>query len=509
MAFVGWAGIGKSQIAIEYAHQFREKKPSARIFWVRGARADAFLKSCGDIARKLNLPGFDEPETDSREILSDWLSDATHGEWLMVLDNVDDETVFSSTGRSTDPDKVDGSQVYQGFQRYLPQVSHGSILITSRNRVAAWDITNESDCIIPVGSLPDGDAISLLRKKLPADKSSNDELKALLDQLSNLPLAITQAAAYISKSSGMTISRYLNLFRSDQVHYLEMTANDIRRDSQGRDSDFSNSVLKTWYISFNHTKKQNGDAAENLCFMSLVFGQGIPLEYLLCGNEIDEHEVEERIGPLIEFELISRETGGLFSIHRLVQLSVRSWLISKNDFSYHTELATRVLEYRFPLPNYENQRICELWMPHIETVLSYVVSTLEGFHNLSLLRSDSTLFYNSKGNWNLALQRAREAHDISKEHFDEDFHATPYASEVAIVIAQQNLGNVKEVEEIARSLYTSAIKTLNDEDGRKSTVIATLGKTLNFSGKYIEAEKFIEEALQMREKTLGEITKAL
>ena len=351
MALLGWAGVGKSQIAIEYAHRVRMEKPSTRIFWVRGARPDAFIKSYRDIARKLELPGCDEPDADGTEILSNWLCDPANGDWLMVLDNVDDETVFSSTGCSVHPDKPATTKEFHGLQRYLPQVSHGSILVTSRNRVAARDITNEADCIILVDRLPNEDAFSLLRKKLHSDKSPDDDFRDLLGLLENLPLAITQAAAYISKSSRMTVSRYLSLFRLDQMRYLEIAANDIRRDSEGTDDDFSNSVLKTWFISFNHIKKQNPDAAESLCFMSLVFGQGIPIGYLLCGDEIDQQEVEENIGPLVEFELISEEKDGLFSIHRLVQLSVRSWLSSNNELSRNTEIAAQILQYRFPYPS--------------------------------------------------------------------------------------------------------------------------------------------------------------
>lgn len=164
--------------------------------------------------------------------------------------------------------------------------------------------------------LPEPDALSLLRKKLPKDKSSEEDAKELVSLLEYLPLAITQAAAYISNGFGRkTISLYLNLFRSDQVRYLEMAANDSRRDSDELDQDFSNSVLKTWFISFKHIKGKNPDAAENTCFMSLVSGQGIPMENLLCGSEVNSHEVEESIGPLIEFSLITEDTGSIFSIH--------------------------------------------------------------------------------------------------------------------------------------------------------------------------------------------------
>lgn len=277
--------------------------PLTRIFWIRGARQDLFLKSYRDVARKLSLKGWDDPEIDVGELFQDWLCDTNNGSWLLVLDNVDDETVFLESN----------------LQKYLPQVSHGSLLVTSRNRAAARDLVNEDECLISVDRLSEADAISLLRKKLPRDKSPETDTLRLVRLLEYLPLAITQAAAYISKgSSARSISRYLTLLASDQVRLLEYTANDIRRDSEGREQDFSNSVLKTWSISFEYIKKNNPDAAENLCFMSLVVGQGIPMEYLLCGDNVNLNEVEEGMGLLVEFALICEESGGsTFSIHRL------------------------------------------------------------------------------------------------------------------------------------------------------------------------------------------------
>ena len=99
MALVGWAGIGKSQIAIEYAYRMNKRSPPARIFWVRGVRRDAFLKSYGELARQLRLPGWDNPEINVVKLFGDWLRDPMNGAWFMVVDNVGDETVFSSSIR--------------------------------------------------------------------------------------------------------------------------------------------------------------------------------------------------------------------------------------------------------------------------------------------------------------------------------------------------------------------------------------------------------------------------
>ena len=504
MALVGWAGIGKSQIAIEYAYRVKNRSPPARIFWVRGARRDAFLKSYRELARQLRLPGWDNPEINVVKLFDDWLRDPTNGAWFMVVDNVDDETTFSSSIRKDPiPDSSASLDVHQ-LHRYLPQVSHGSILVTSRNRVAARDITNEDECLVFVDRLPEPDALSLLRKKLPKDDSSDEDAKQLVRLLEYLPLAITQAAAYISNGFGRrNISHYLTLFRSDQIRYLEMAANDIRRDSDESDQDFSNSVLKTWFISFKHIRDKNPDAAENLCFMSLVFGHEIPMDYLLCGFEIDPHEVERSIGPLIEFSLITVSTGGTFSIHRLVQLSVRHWLHTNDDFIRNVEIAVSVLSIRFPYAQQDNWRTCELLMPHADVVLAYDFSTPHALEHQSLLFSDTARYFHSRGNWSLSLERASKALEISTTHFGANFHVTRYKAEILIALAHDGLGNNQQAETFARSLATSARQSYTQSDKRMMGAIHVLGGILTSCGKYKEAEVAMREALQLRESHLG------
>ena len=505
MALVGWAGVGKSQIAIEYAHRVHKRSPPTRIFWVRGARKDSFLKSCRDLARQLQLPGWADPETDVGKLFGDWLRNPMNGAWFLVVDNVDDETVFSSSSRRRHTEDSNASIELHQLHRHLPQVSHGSILITSRNRVAARDITNEDDCIIPVDYLLEPDALSLLRRKLPKDKSTDEDAKELVNLLERLPLAITQAAAYISNGSGMrTISSYLKLFRSDQVRYLEMAANDIRRDSDELDQDFSNSVLKTWFISFKHIKAKNPDAAENLCFMSLVFGQGIPMEYLLCGDEVKPHEIEGGLGPLLEFSLVTLNTGGTFNIHRLVQLSVQHWLHTNDDFARNAEIAVSALWSRFPYAQQDTWRTCELLMPHVDVILGYKFSTPIALEHQSLLFGDTAGYFYSRGNWALSLERASEALRISTIHFSDDFHVTRYKAEALIILAHESLGNNKHAENLARSLATSARKSYPDDDWKTMEAIHLLGRVLISCGKYKEAEVVTREAVRLREIHRGE-----
>ena len=107
---------------------------------------------------------------------------------------------------------------------YLPQTSKGSILVTSRNRQAALRLTNRIEHVIDVLPMEEKDAKTLLRKRLPDDKSSEDDTIALIETLECIPLAITQAAAYISvRKTRMTIAKYLAYARQNEEILLADT----------------------------------------------------------------------------------------------------------------------------------------------------------------------------------------------------------------------------------------------------------------------------------------------
>jgi hypothetical protein len=52
----------KSQIAIEYAYQFRDQHPEAHVLWVYAANETRFVQAYRETAQNLRLPGCDDPQ---------------------------------------------------------------------------------------------------------------------------------------------------------------------------------------------------------------------------------------------------------------------------------------------------------------------------------------------------------------------------------------------------------------------------------------------------------------
>ena len=295
----------KSQVAIEYAYQMRDESPTTWVFWVHAGTQARFEEGYRRIAETTRMEGWDNPKADVLRLVRNWLCDESNGRWVMIVDNADDSGVFFPPldEQAIGVDKP--GQAAESLSEFLPQSPNGSILITSRSRDVAYRLTGSHAYIREVKPMDKDDALALLRKKLSFDVDEHNATE-LLQALDYMPLAITQAAAYIEqRAPRMTISRYLNEIRRsdhDRARLLKKDVGDSRRDGRA-----SNSIIATWQISFEHIRKDLPTAARLLSLMSLFDRQGIP-ESLLHNrykrDEDKEADFEEDIHTLTSYSLV-------------------------------------------------------------------------------------------------------------------------------------------------------------------------------------------------------------
>jgi hypothetical protein len=192
-----------------------------------------FEEAYRGIADRLELPNRNDPKTDTLKLVRDWLCDEVNGRWTMVLDNADDVNLFYPKQKG----ERDGSQdMPASLAAFLPQSRHGSILVTSRSKDAAARLVGSYKNLKEVRAMNEDQAVQLLRNKLE-DASNEGGIVDLIRTLDSIPLAISQAAAYINRGAPrMTISRYLDEFRKSnnkRTNLLNKDAGDLRRDESG------------------------------------------------------------------------------------------------------------------------------------------------------------------------------------------------------------------------------------------------------------------------------------
>ncbi|KAJ5464920.1 uncharacterized protein N7458_000606 [Penicillium daleae] len=94
LALVGLGGIGKTQLAIEYCHQVRQRTADTWIFWVHASNAARCEQSLRDLADRVKIPGSQDRNANISQVVGHWLQDGKIGKWILVLDNVDDDELL-------------------------------------------------------------------------------------------------------------------------------------------------------------------------------------------------------------------------------------------------------------------------------------------------------------------------------------------------------------------------------------------------------------------------------
>lgn len=341
------------------------------------------------------MPGFGAASTTVLELVRKWLSSEKSGLWLMVLDNADDLSLIFGTNNSQKCDEL---------STWLPKSNDGRILITTRDRRVGQRLVGKPPICVPKMSL--SHAQSLLTSKVHNGQTGTEgEQRELIELLDALPLAITQAAAYINEND-TNITTYLKLLRENTCTMMEFEMEDSIRDCATQ-----NSLFRTWKISWDQLMAQKPQAVEILCLIAMLDRNAV-WESILHQKFGHGNEFVTAIGTLKAFAFITvQNKGDVYGMHRLVRLFTRSMMKQQNSTLYWQEEALRCVAKCCPDKcTFTNWRIIEGLVPHILSVLEKPCSTqASSLHRARILYVLS--WYNGeKENFTLSLKPVQTDH---------------------------------------------------------------------------------------------------
>ena len=489
----------KSQLAIEFSHRTREDHPRKWVFWVHAGNTARFREGYKTIAEEAKIDGRDKTNN-ILQLVSNWLCVEANGQWVMIVDNADDQEVLFK--------QIPGDSAGNSLSDYLPQSKHGSTILTTRSQNVAFKFTGRHQDIIPVKPMDETRALLLLDKKLPKQSADMTDAPELAKELDYMPLAISQAAAYISQNSPrMNIARYLRDFRgSDKTReaLLQKDAGDNRRDRSA-----SNSVITTWHISFNRIREERPSAAQLLSLMCLFDRQGIPEGLLLQKYQGDKNDIEvdfnDDLSTLTAYSLVTTNVNGdEFEMHRLVQLSTRNWLEICNELENWKEIFIGILAFAYPWPDdsLENWRKCGKLFPHAQMILSLRPKNEAFLESWGGVLHIAAWHLRTIGNYKNAEEMQRRSIEAKEKVLGKE-HPSTLASLSNLATMLRDQGIYKKAEEITRQALEVKEQVLGKEHPETFRSLCNLAAVLKDQGIYKEAEEINRQVLEVREKVLG------
>lgn len=297
------------------------------------------------------------------------------------------------------------------LSRYLPDRSeNGQVLITTRDNRVASKLAREGKPIV-LQPMSHEEAKLLFLSKLGRHESNfiEAEVHGLLEELDHLPLAMSQAAAFIEEND-ISVADYIIAVTSKKAAVAEEFLHEELDDSR-RDEESVNSVFRTWKLSYDQIKQQKPRAADLLSLLAMLDRQSVP-KFLL-----KMPEVTTSLGVLQSFNLVTTRAGSQsFQLHRLVQRFVQLSLQRDNVAQKWQETALACVCKDYPTEiGVAEWPICDALAPHVHVILDYTYKTAEARLNLAYLLCWAADFDIERGLYIQALKRAETSLYIFRE----------------------------------------------------------------------------------------------
>ena len=489
---------------------------------MHASNAARFEQSFRDIADYVKIFGRQDPRANIFKLVHDWLRESKE-RWLLILDNVDDSRFL------LDSQAADSTTASRPLREYLPHCERGSILITTRNKEAALKLVKPRN-IITIEPMEEAHGLALFEKKLGAQEDSSDvaELAAALEYM---PLAIVQAAAYISqRAPRSSINQYLEEFKKSErkrASLLNCDEGQLQRDWEAK-----NSILVTWQISFEHIQQTRQSAADLLSLMSFFDRQGIPEALLRSRAEQGDAETNQReqeddddsdsdredeasqsstsedkfeddVVALRNFCFISVDTNKTsFEMHALVQLATRKWLESNGKLERWKGQFISNLCAAFPTGEYENWTVCQTLFPHAKSAAAQRPEKKDTLSVWASVLYRAAWYAWKMGNGVEAEKMAVQAMKAKKKTLGQD-HEDSLLSMAMVGNACRLRGRWDAAEELEVQVMETSKKKLGADHPDTLTSMANLASTYRNQGRWDVAEELFVQVMETRKKKLG------
>jgi tetratricopeptide (TPR) repeat protein len=483
----GMGGVGKTEIATEYIHRYRDEYEI--IWWIRAEHHDRVRDALVNLGQRLELRVATSGSARNRAIAAvlEALQSGVRANWLLVYDNA--------------AQPLD-------LQRYLPRCPPGGhIIVTSR--LQNWPGYIEADNV-EILPFTEEESVSFLRHRVPflgADgRPDEDERRAseagrLAAALGHLPIAVEHAAAYLTETS-QSVDDYLTRF-----------AENAHRLLSEQSAEFPESVSATWTMS-TELLTEDAERLFNLC--AFFSPEPIAVDLFLQNAQAigDLPGLYELLSSSLRFRAAASQLHRLslvkvdgardqIQMHRVVQAVTRGQL-RQNRLemfrAYRAAVDTLIAESNPGNPDRgSNDAIYDLSLQHLESERNFLNTSNPALRRLII---DQVRRLHLRGGHVEAVQFGQDARRVWRERLGpEDLQVLTLTVEVAIAMRLD--GHAAD----ARRLTLEALPSLRTRYGEEHEVTLlcanAYGADLRTRAQFGEALDLDLELLPKFERVFG------
>jgi hypothetical protein len=462
-ALHGWGGVGKTQLAAEYAHRFADHYEV--VWWIAAERAGLIGEQVAALAGALGCAGPGAVLAEARRAVAAELRE--RGRWLLVFDNAED------------PPDIAG---------WLPGGA-GHVLITSR--AGGWE---ELAVPVQVDVLDRAESVTLLIGRVPG--LSGAEADRVAAALGDLPLALAQAAGYMT-GTGTTAVEYLELLAGRAGQVLDL----------GQPLSHPRSLSAVTQLAFDHLAAGDPAAAGLVGVCAFLAPEPVPAGWFpraaadlpgpldaAAGDPVAWGRVLGRIRAQALARLDER---GLV-MHRLTQAIVRG-LLPTDEAAAARAAAYAVLAANHPgdgeLPS--TWPGWALLLPHLLAADPDATAALSG------LTYDAVWYLIHRGDARDGYDLVCRLHQRRLDRLGPDDPGTlAAASTVAVILLE--MGRYGKARELGEDTLARYRRVLGEDHPSTLASASNLAEDLHALGEYQAARELDLDTVARSRRVLGQ-----